>query len=502
MSIDLRPYQSNLVDNTRLSLAGGNRRVVAYLPTGGGKTRTAAAIICRALAKGRKVVFVANRKQLVLQTSGVLHGLGIAHGILQADNTRNLDARVLVASIDTVHLRGLPDDISLIIIDECHSVAGSAKLKQIMFSRNLVPVIGLTATPFAAGMGKHYDKLGGALFEDLVIGATVPDLIADGHLVDCDIYAPSDPDLKGVRSSKGIDGETDFCQSDLAKAVDKPSLIGDIRDHWFRLAKDKQTVVFATDIPHSKHIVETFQAAGVAAEHIDYRMDDDERAAILERFANGATTVLSNCALLSEGWDCPTAEVMILARPTRSLIRYIQMVGRVLRPAPGKERALLLDHSGSTARLGHPCDDLPLALDDGKPRTSGSKSTERRESLPTKCAKCSLMKPAKIHKCPACGFAPERQNEVQTIAGKLVKQVRKKPATKDVKQLVYSQLLFLQQRRGYRQGWAANQYRTFFDVWPKGLAEVAATPTQEVINKVRANAIAFAKRKEAGNAAA
>jgi hypothetical protein len=152
MSIDLRPYQSALVDNTRLSLAGGNRRVVAYLPTGGGKTRTAAAIICMALAKSRKVVFIANRKQLVLQTSAVLDGLCIKHGILQADNTRNLDARVLVASIDTVHLRGLPDDIGLIIIDECHSVAGSAKLKQIMFSRNLVPVIGLTATPFAAGM--------------------------------------------------------------------------------------------------------------------------------------------------------------------------------------------------------------------------------------------------------------------------------------------------------------------------------------------------------------
>ncbi|MBO3704278.1 MAG: DEAD/DEAH box helicase [Candidatus Accumulibacter sp.] len=502
MSIDLRPYQSDLVDNTRLSLAGGNRRVVLYLPTGAGKTRTAAAIICMALAKGRKVVFVANRKQLVLQTSGVLHGLGIEHGILQADNTRNLGARVLVASIDTVHLRGLPDDIGLIIIDECHSVAGSLKLKQIMFSRNLVPVIGLTATPFAAGMAKPYKELGGALFEDLVIGATVADLIADGHLVDCDIYAPSEPDLKGVRSSKGIDGETDFRQSDLAKAVDKPSLIGDIRDHWFRLARGKQTVVFATDIPHSRHIVETFQAAGVAAEHIDYRMDDEERAAILKSFASGATTVLSNCALLSEGWDCPTAEVMLLARPTRSLIRYIQMVGRVLRPAPGKERALLIDHSGSTARLGHPCDDLPLTLDDGKPRVSGSKSTERRESLPTKCAKCSLMKPAKVHECPACGFAPERQNKVETIDGTLVKQSRKKPVTKVVKQHVFSQLLFLQQKRSYRRGWAANQYRSFFDVWPKGLAEVAATPTQEVINKVQANAIAFAKRKEAGHAAA
>lgn len=496
MSIDLRPYQSDLVDNTRLSLARGNRRVVAYLPTGGGKMRIAAAIICSARAKARKVVFIANRKQLVQQTSTVLYGLGIEHGILQADNTRKLDARVLVASIDTVHLRRLPHDISLIIIDECHAVAGSAKFKQIMFKRSLVPVIGLTATPFAAGMARHYDELDGALFQDLVIGATVAGLIADGYLVDCDIYAPSEPDLKGVRSSKGIDGETDYCPVDLAQAVDKPSLIGDIRDHWFRLAKHKPTVVFATNVPHSKHIVETFQAAGVAAEHIDYRMSDDDRAAILARFASGATTVLSNCALLSEGWDCPTAEVMILARPTRSLTRYIQMAGRVLRPAPGKERALLLDHSGSTARLGHPCDDLPLALDDGRPRESGSKSAERLESLPKKCAKCSFMKPAKVHQCPACGFAPERQNEVQTVPGTLVKQARRKPMTTDVKQHVYSQLLYLQQKHGYRQGWVANQYRSIFDVWPSGLEKVTATPTQEVLNKVRANQIAYARRRE------
>lgn len=496
MSIDLRPYQYDLVDNTRLSLARGNRRVVAYLPTGGGKMRTAAAIIKMALAKGRKVVFIANRKQLVQQTSAVLYGLGIEHGILQADNTRNLEARVLVASIDTVHLRGLPHDINLIIIDECHAVAGSAKLKQIMFARNLVPVIGLTATPFAAGMAKHYDELGGALFQDLVIGATVAYLIADGYLVDCDIYAPSEPDLKGVRSSKGIDGELDYREADLAKAVDVPSIIGDIVQHWFRLASGKKTVVFATNIPHSKHIVETFQAAGVAAEHIDYRMTDDDRAAILDRFAGGATTVLSNCALLSEGWDCPTAEVMILARPTRSLIRFIQMAGRVLRPAPGKERALLLDHSGSTARLGHPCDDLPLALDDGKPRKSGSKSFERLESLPTKCSSCSFMKPAKVHKCPACGFAPERQNEVQTLPGTLVKQARKKLVTAHVKQHVYSQLLFLQRKHHYSLGWVANQYRSIFDVWPIGLEKVTATPTKEVLNKVWANQIAYAKRKE------
>ena len=495
MTFTLRPYQQTAEQQARIALAGGKRRIVLYLPTGGGKTLTATSIIQKANAKGRKVVFLANRKQLVAQTSAVLTRYGIAHGILQAENTCRLHERVLVVSIDTAHVRGLPDDVGLIIIDECHAVAGSQKYRTLLARYNNVPVVGLTATPFAVGMAKHSDEIGGALFEHLVVGATITELIEHGFLVDVDIFAPSEPDLKRVKSSKGIDGILDYNQSDIEQATDKPELIGDILTHWRKLANGKQTVVFATSIAHSKHIAETFNAAGVVAEHIDYHDDDETRAGILGRFAHRETTVLCNVGLLAEGWDCPATEVMILARPTRSLIRYIQMVGRVLRPAPGKERALLLDHSGSTVRLGHPCDDLPLELDDGKPKTAG-KQQERKDPLPKPCPKCSYVKPPKVHTCPSCGFAPERQSSVETIAGDLVKQERRKPITKDTKQHVFSQLLFIERQRGYRHGWAANQYRSIFEVWPRGLNEVAATPTQEILNKVKANQIAYSKRRE------
>ncbi|MFZ4536799.1 DEAD/DEAH box helicase [Propionivibrio sp.] len=485
----LRDYQTEAEKSTRSSMARGARRTVLYLPTGGGKTLTATSIIRQAVAKGRKVVFIANRKQLVSQTSAVLTKYGIRHGILQADNTRDTHEDVLVASIDTVHIRGLPDDVGLLIIDECHSVAGSEKYKKLLFKYNLVATVGLTATPFSSGLGKHYNELDGALFQDLVVGATIKDLIADGYLVDCDIYAPSEPDLKGVKISCG-----DYNEAQLGVAVDKPELIGDIVTHWFKLASGKQTVVFATNIPHSKHIVESFLAVGVSAEHIDYHDDDETRAAKMDRFARGETTILSNCSLLSEGWDCPTCEVMILARPTRSLIRFIQMVGRVLRPAPGKVRALLLDHSGSTARLGHPCDDLPLVLDDGKPKKSASKKAEIKEQLPKACTACYFMKPAGIHVCPACGFEPEKRSEVIVGAGDLVKMDRTKPLTKDAKQHVFSQLLFIERQRNYKSGWSANQYRSIFDVWPRGLHEVTATPTQAVLNKIKSNQIAYAHR--------
>lgn len=497
---ELRPYQLDAEQQARNALAGGAKRVVLYLPTGGGKTLTATSIITKAIAKGRKVVFLANRKQLIHQTSAILHRYGITHGILQAENTRGLDASVLVASIDTVHVRGLPDDVGLLIIDEAHSAAGSAKYKALLEKYNNVPVVGLTATPFAVGMGKHYDELGGPLFEELVVGATIKDLIDGGHLVDCDIYAPSEPDLKGVKSSKGIDGLLDFNQSELEAAADKPELVGDILTHWRKLANGKQTVVFASGIPHSKHIVETFQAAGISAEHIDYHADDDERAAILGRFSRGETMVLSNVALLSEGWDCPACQVMILARPTRSLIRFIQMVGRVLRPAPGKTLALLLDHSGSTARLGHPCDDLPLELDDGKPREASSQKDECEKPLPKPCPKCTFMRPAGVHECPKCGFKPERQSTVKVGDGELVKQERRKPIAKNHKQNIFSQYLFIEREQNRKRGWAAQNYRQDFGVWPRCLNEVATPPTQETRNKVTARKIAFLKSKEAERA--
>lgn len=496
--IQLRGYQEGAIAKLRSALAGGNRRVVLYSPTGSGKTEMGFAMILGALAKGRRVLFIANRKELVAQASRRLTRAGIAHGILQADNTRNLDAGVLVCSIDTIARRGVPDDVGLILIDEAHAVAGSTKYRSLMFRLNLVPVVGLTATPFSPGLGKHYDELRGPLFQELVQATTIGELIELGFLVDCDVFAPADPDLAGVKTQRGIGGELDYNETQLAEAVDKPHLVGDIVQHWQRLAAGKPTVVFASNIAHSQHIVAAFQRAGVTAAHVDYHHDDDERAEILKGFNEGRFTVLSNSALLAEGWDAPHAEVMILARPTKSLIRYVQMVGRVLRPHPGKERALLLDHSGTVLRLGFATDDLPLELDDGNANKAGGKKQERKASEPKPCPKCKFVRDAGVHECPKCGFAPQRQSDVEVVDGELVKIDRKskKPASKDTKQHIYSQLLHVARHRGYKPGWAANQYRARFGVWPRGLRDVEAAPTDELLGWLKSQAIRFAKARE------
>ena len=396
--LTLRPYQAEAVTNLRHALARKVLRLMLNSPTGSGKTEIGMALVKGARAKHRRVAFLCNRVHLVEQTSRRFAKAGIPHGVIQGNNTARVYEPVLVASIQTIAKRGLPE-VDVILIDEAHTVAGSAEYRAVIIeaaARN-VPVIGLSATPYAKGLGKHYDELGGALFQEMIVAATIPELIAGGFLVDCEVYAPSEPDMSGIKQARNAAGETDYTDADVGRAVDKPELVGDIVTHWLRLASGTPTVCFAANIAHSKHIVESFLAAGVSAEHLDCFTLPDERRAILARFDAGDTLVLSNVGILTEGWDAPLCRTMILARPTRSLIRYIQMAGRVLRPHASKVRALILDHSGTVSRLGFPTEEFALELDDGTPKVaSAADEASREEALPKACPTCSYMTTAPL----------------------------------------------------------------------------------------------------------
>lgn len=475
MTFQLRPYQAAAIQNLRERLRAGKQRVILYSPTGSGKTEMAIEIIKGAEARGKRVLFVANRIQLVGQSSRRLGKSGLRHGVIQGANTQGAWQKTLVCSIQTLAARGFPEDVDLIVIDEAHAAAGTEAYRDLI-AQSKAPVIGLSATPFSRGLGRHHDAIGGPLFEEIVAAATIADLIEDGFLVDVEIYAPDEPDLKGVKITAG-----DYNEKQLGERVNQTKLVGNIVTQWKKLGGDKQTVCFATNIAHSKAIVEQFKSAGVTAEHIDCYTEEDERAAILGRLERGDTRVVSNVSVLAEGWDCPGVEVMILARPTKSLVRYIQMVGRVLRPAPGKTKALMLDHSGTAKRLGFPTDDLPLELDDGRPKdkATAKEEEEREEALPKVCPACSYVKPAKVHKCPRCGFEPPRPTKVVHSEGELVK-LEKTKATKFDKQAWYSQLLTIAREKGYAHGWISHKYREKFGVWPVGMEDRAAPVTPEV----------------------
>ncbi len=493
MTFQAREYQAEAVQNLRSGLSEGFKRQMLSSPTGSGKTEMGMILVRGAVAKKKRVGFLCNRIHLVGQTSVRFQRAGIDHGIIQGSNTSRVYESVLVASIQTVAKRGMPD-VDLLIIDEAHGVAGSKDYRKVIASHN-GPVIGLSATPFSKGLGKHYDELGGALFEQMVIAATIQDLIDQGFLVDCDVYAPSAPDLSKVKITAG-----DYNEKELGEAVDKPDLVGDIVREWKKHANGTPTVCFATNIAHSKHIVEQFLAAGVSAEHVDCYTDDNERAAILSRVAAGQTTIISNVGILCEGWDFPACKTLILARPTKSLIRYLQMAGRVLRPHPGKDRALILDHSATVQNIGFPTDDFPMELDDGKPKTSSGGSKKEEEKKPTKCPSCSYLK-KNGGKCPVCGFAPVRQNTVEHGVGELAPLTKKEKAKKAKldglnKQHVYSELFRMAEERGYKSGWVANQYRNIFGVWPRGMEDVGRPPSLVVQNMVKSAMIRFHKGRK------
>ena len=239
----------------------------------------------------------------------------------------------------------------LIVIDEAHH-ARAKTYQQIVDANPTAVIIGLTATP-CRGDGRGL----GNIFDTIVLGPSFEELKDGGRLVSSRIYAPQRPDLKGVHIRQG-----DYVESELAGAMDKPKLVGDVVTHWFKHAEGRRTVVFASSVKHSVHIRNEFRQAGVAAEHIDGETPREEREEILARLSAGVIQVVCNCMVLCEGWDQPAVSCLVLARPTKRLGLFIQTVGRVLRSAPGKTDALILDHSGAVFEHGFPEDEITWAL--------------------------------------------------------------------------------------------------------------------------------------------
>jgi superfamily II DNA or RNA helicase len=206
-------------------------------------------------------------------------------------------------------------------------------------------IIGMTATPCRRdGRGL------GNVFTDLVLAPGVEELIEQKHLVGTRVFS-WDVDLKGVRTSKG-----DYVESELEARMNTDKLVGDIISHHQRLAKGRKTVLFASGVGHSIHLAREFQAAGVRAEHLDGSTPIEERESILRRLSSGDLEVVSNCMVLTEGWDQPDVSCLVLARPTKSLGLYLQMAGRRLRGlVSSPSRALGLCRIDGFSDLGTAC---------------------------------------------------------------------------------------------------------------------------------------------------
>lgn len=348
--VTLRAYQQDLFDRIFHEWIVGSQRVLAQLPTGGGKTIVLAAIAAVFVSKGESVLALAHREELIFQLAETLRAIcGVAVGIIKAGIPGNPDALIQVGSVPTVAHRELWFKPALVITDESHHAAAAGYRSIYARCPDAAYHLGFTATPVRLDEEGFDD-----LFDVLVQGVSVAELMAQGHLNQYRLFAATGSaqiDTQGVKTTAG-----DFNQKQLARLVQSPALMGKVVPTWEQYALGKRTVVFAVDRQHSQTIASLFQQAGIYAVHLDGETDTALRRETLARFATGEITVLCNCGIVSEGLDIPAIEAVQILRPTQSLALYLQQIGRALRPAPGKEHAVIIDHTKNWLNHGLPDD--------------------------------------------------------------------------------------------------------------------------------------------------
>jgi superfamily II DNA or RNA helicase len=407
--VQLRDYQESAVQAVRDSFRAGHKKTLLVSPTGSGKTVIFSYIAAGMAKNNKRILIVAHRRELLKQISGALKKVGVSHAVLSGGTPGIPIANVVVASVFTLVRRmKAMKPFDLIIGDEAHHFTPDSSWGKVVAGFPSARVLGVTATP------ERLDGKGmGQMFDDMVMGPTVAELTAQGFLSHAVVYAPSAPDLGSVGTRMG-----DYVSKQLEDAMDKPIITGSAVKHYGKHADGKKAIAFCVSVKHAKDVAEDFRNAGYAASHIDGGMDDTERDAVLKAFEQDRVQILTSCDLVSEGFDLPSVEVAILLRPTKSLGLFLQQCGRAIRPHPDKERTIILDHAGNTARHGFIDDERDWSLADGFVANRG-KNAEKVVSVRTCTACFAVHKPTPT--CPMCGHAyPVMARKVKHVDGDLV----------------------------------------------------------------------------------
>lgn len=381
--MSLRPYQERAIDELRACYQRGCRAPALILPTGAGKTVVASEIIRLTVERGGRVLFLVHRAELLSQSVSKLERAGVTNlRIIQAGNDLGSPiAPVAVASIPTLtRWTDRQPVASLVVIDECHHVMAKTWRRLADHYRDAL-LLGLTATPQRAD-GRSI----GDVFDSIVVGSTVAELTSLGHLVPCRVFAPPDKlDAKQI------------AQSPLAA----------YRKH----ADGTRAVIFCVTVEHAERVAEEMNAGGVRTRVVHGEMGRDSRRAALDDLDAGRIDAVASIGVLTEGWDSPAVATCILARKPQHTGLYLQMVGRVLRPHPGKSHATLIDLCGSVHDHGPPDMDREYTLD-GRGISKVDRDAIRQ------CMTCGAVFKAGPAACPVCAaMMPRKTVELPTEAG-------------------------------------------------------------------------------------
>lgn len=486
----LRPLQQAALDRLKSSVSAGKRRIVLQLPTGAGKTVIAAHMASGGLSKGNRTAFVVPQITLIDQTFERFVENGINPGdmgVTQANHPwRRPQAPLQICSVQTIDRRGFPD-VRFVIVDECH-VRFSA-IDRWIEERPDVLFFGLSATPWARGMGEIWD--------DLIVPTTLAELIELGWLAKFRVFAAAKPDLSGVKTVAG-----EYHEGQLSEVMSDKQIVADVVSTWLEKGDGRPTLLFAVNRAHAATLHDQFAGAGVPSAYIDGETPREDRQAILRQYARGDVRIICSVGTMTTGVDV-TCRCVVDAAPTKSEIRHVQKIGRGLRIEDGKADCIILDHAGNSLRLGLPTEIGRTTLRTGKSDEREAKERKQKpEALPKDCQSCGCLNAPKSRACEACGAEFKRSHGVETVDGELVEiGVTSKPKGKSEpvidqlrrqgKQAIYSQLCAAQGSRS--DGWKAHKFRSIFDMWPRHLDDIQVPVSAALSSWLHAERIRWAK---------
>lgn len=356
---DLRPYQQKAKEEI-FEAWDEVDNVMFQMPTGTGKTRLFTSIISDInkysikRKEGVKILIVAHRTELIKQIGEHLDVYKVGHSFIAGGMERDFRKPVLVASIQTItnsHNREVVKrmKVQFIIIDEAHH-ALAASYKKLWDMYPDAKRLGVTATPWRMNHQSFLD-----LFDKLILSMPIKDFIKQNYLSPYKYYSlKSESDIQKTIDGIELDSFGEYKESSMEEKMDIGSIRAQLLDSYLSLAEGKRGIIYAINIEHAKHICEEYKKAGYKAVSIDSKTPAEERNQVKDKFKKGQIDIIVNVDIYSEGYDCPEIEFIQLARPTRSLVKYLQQVGRGLRVTKNKQNCIILDNVGMYSRFGLP----------------------------------------------------------------------------------------------------------------------------------------------------
>lgn len=437
--MDLRPYQADLVQNIRSSLAKNCHSVCAVLGCGGGKSVVEAEISRLANLKGNRVLFIVHRRELCAQIESTFSRCGV--------DLSMTDIQMVQTATRRLDKLAKPD---LIITDECHHALASSYRRIYDYFAD-VPRIGFTATPIRLGDGGLGD-----VFDDLITSVSTKWLIENGYLAPYKYYSYKLADTSKLHVRAG-----EYIASEVHGLMEKSAIYGDTVETYRKFADGAQTIIYCASVRASQETAKAFRAAGYTSAHLDGETPQNERTEAVERFRRGEIKVLCNVDLFGEGFDVPDCACVVLLRPTKSLSLFIQQSMRSMRFKAGKT-ALIIDHVGNVFEHGLPDDPREWSLDKEK------KPKAKNSVLIRECPSCYSVIPATSAVCPMCGyeFKPDERKYLETVDGEIVeidaaeierRKLRKLPYDAYKKAKSFDELRLFAEARGYQFMWAVRK---------------------------------------------